>query len=159
MLPDDSIDFIFTDPPFGGNINYSEMNILWESWLDVFTDTRDEAIINRAQGKSVDDYEKLMTDSLKEAYRVLRPNHWMVLVFMNSSKEVWRALSSSIKSAGFRIKKVSIFDKQHGTFKQFVSENTAGADLMLHCKKGGRGIPGKCGCSAGDARCFNVFRE
>ena len=135
MLPDNSIDFIFTDPPFGGNINYSEMNILWESWLDVFTDTKEEAIINRAQGKSVDDYEKLMTDSLKEAYRVLRPNHWMVLVFMNSSKDVWRALSASIKSAGFRIKKVSIFDKQHGTFKQFVSENTAGADLMLHCKK------------------------
>src|SRR5205823_1718444 len=43
-LPDNSIDLIFTDPPFGGNINYSEMNLLWESWLDSFTNTTDEAI-------------------------------------------------------------------------------------------------------------------
>ena len=38
FLPDESIDFIFTDPPFGANINYSEMNFLWESWLGEFTD-------------------------------------------------------------------------------------------------------------------------
>jgi len=45
-LPDESIDFIFTDPPFGANINYSEMNILWESWLGEFTDATNEAIVN-----------------------------------------------------------------------------------------------------------------
>jgi hypothetical protein len=37
--------------------------------------------------------------------------------------------------AGFSIERVDIFDKQHGTFKQFVSDNTAGCDLMLHCRK------------------------
>ena len=76
-----------------------------------------------------------MTDSLVEAHRVLRTNHWMVLVFMNSSSKVWNALRKAIKEAGFSIQKVTIFDKQHGTFKQFVSNNTAGADLMIHCKK------------------------
>lgn len=135
FLPDNSIDFIFTDPPFGANINYSEMNILWESWLGSFTDAGDEAIMSKAQGKSVDDYKSLMTDSLREAYRVLRPNCWMILVFMNSSEKVWSALHDAIVNAGFNIEKVNIFDKQHGTFKQFVSENTAGSDLMIHCKK------------------------
>lgn len=135
FLPDSSIDFIFTDPPFGGNINYSEMNILWEAWLNCYTEPKEEAIINRVQGKSVGDYERLMSDSLAEAYRVLRPNHWMVLVFMNSSEKVWRALRGAILRSGFSIEKVSIFDKQHGTFKQFVSENTAGSDLMIHCRK------------------------
>ena len=135
FLPDHSIDFIFTDPPFGRNINYSEMNILWESWLGAYTDSKEEVIINRTQGKTVEDYQELMTRSLSEAYRVLRPNHWMVLIFMNSSEKVWRALQSSIQYAGFKIEKVAIFDKQHGTFKQFVSVNTAGSDLMLHCRK------------------------
>jgi DNA modification methylase/DNA-binding XRE family transcriptional regulator len=135
FIPDNSVDFIFTDPPFGANINYSEMNILWESWLGRFTQADDEAIMNRVQGKGVDSYQRLMTDSLREAYRVLRPGHWLVLVFMNSSKKVWNALYQAITDASFSIKKINIFDKQHGTFKQYVSENTAGADLMIHCKK------------------------
>ena len=54
---------------------------------------------------------------------------------MNSSEKVWGALNEAIEDAGFSIQKVNIFDKQHGTFKQFVSDNTAGADLMIHCKK------------------------
>jgi DNA modification methylase/transcriptional regulator with XRE-family HTH domain len=135
FLPDNSVDFIFTDPPFGANINYSEMNILWESWLGSFTDPRDEAIVNKFQGKDVQEYTNLMSKSLREAHRVLRPDHWMVLVFMNSSERIWDALRTSVSSAGFVIEKISIFDKQHGTFKQFVSENAAGADLMLHCRK------------------------
>ena len=134
-LPDESIDLIFTDPPFGANINYSEMNYLWESWLGKFTDTRTEAIINRVQGKDVKDYQHLMTLSLRECYRVLRQGHWMLLVFMNSSSSVWAALRTAITESGFEIRKVDIFDKQHGTFKQFVSDNTAGCDLVLHCLK------------------------
>ena len=135
FLPDESIDFIFTDPPFGSNINYSEMNLLWESWLGAFTNCTAEAIVNRIQSKDIEAYCVLMTHCLTEAFRVLRTNHWMVLVFMNSSNKVWNALRRSIDTAGFSIQYVNIFDKQHGTFKQFVSENTAGADLMIHCQK------------------------
>jgi DNA modification methylase/DNA-binding XRE family transcriptional regulator/ribosomal protein S27E len=134
-IPDESIDFIFTDPPFGGNINYSEMNILWESWLGEYTDTTNEAIVNRVQGKNVEDYRVLMEGSLSECYRVLRRGHWMLVVFMNSSKKVWDAIKSAVQQAGFFIERLDIFDKQHGTFKQFVSENTAGCDLVLHCRK------------------------
>jgi transcriptional regulator with XRE-family HTH domain/16S rRNA G966 N2-methylase RsmD len=135
FLPDESIDLIFTDPPFGANINYSEMNILWESWLVRFTDSKDEAIVNKSQGKSIEDYQVLMRRALNESHRVLRNGHWMVLVFMNSSEKIWDALRSAILESGFSLEKVSVFDKQHGTFKQFVSENTAGSDLMLHCRK------------------------
>ena len=135
FLPDESVDLIFTDPPFGANINYSEMNILWEAWLGWFTDNTDEAIINRFQGKDVDEYGHLMEESLRECYRVLRKDHWMIMVFMNSSQKVWGAMRHAIQSAGFSIERIDIFDKQHGTFKQFVSENTAGKDLILHCKK------------------------
>ena len=133
--PENSVDLIFTAPPFGANINYSEMNLLWEAWLGVFTDATDEAIMSRSQGKSVDDYQRLMTKSLEECFRVLRPGHWMLLVFMNSSGKVWEALRKAVLDAGFAIERADSFDKQHGTFKQFVSPNTAGEDLVLHCRK------------------------
>lgn len=135
FVPDRSIDFIFTDPPFGANINYSDMNFLWESWLGRRTNAEKEAIVSKPQKKDVIEYQRLMTESLRECHRVLRDNHWMVVVFMISAESVWDAIRSSIIDAGFEICRVDIFDKQHGTFKHFVSENTAGSDLMLHCRK------------------------
>jgi DNA modification methylase/DNA-binding transcriptional regulator YiaG len=135
FIPDNSVDLIFTDPPFGANINYSEMNILWEAWLGSFTDNRDEVIVNRFQSKDPLAYGDLMRASLSECCRVLRSGHWLVLVFMNSSQHIWNQLRRAISAAGFDVERVDIFDKQHGTFKQFVSDNTAGCDLILHCRK------------------------
>jgi len=151
-LPDESVDLIFTDPPFGGNINYSDMNFLWESWLGTFTDTTDEAITNKVQGKGVEEYQNLMARSLAECYRVLRPGHWMLLVFMNSSSTIWTALRTAIIDAGFAIRQADLFDKQHGTFKQFVSENTAGCDLVLHCLKPAHGQAALAAITGRDAR-------
>lgn len=135
FLPDQSVDLVFTDPPFGANINYSEMNILWESWLGEFTDSAAEAIVNRYQEKGVEQYGRLMERSLAECHRVLRNGHWMLLVFMNSSANVWHELKGAIRRAGFSLERADVFDKQHGTFKQFVSPNTAGCDLVIHCRK------------------------
>lgn len=139
-IPDSSVDLIFTDPPFGANINYSEMNLLWESWLGKYTDTTAETIVNRVQGKGIDEYEKLMMESLVQCHRVLRAGRWMLLVFMNSSGQIWAALRRAIQMASFCIVRIDVFDKQHGTFKQFVSENTAGMDLVLHCLKPARAL-------------------
>jgi len=49
LIKNNSIDYIFTDPPFGGNIMYSELSFLWESWLKVFTNNKSEAVVNNSQ--------------------------------------------------------------------------------------------------------------
>jgi len=133
-IPDHSIDYVFTDPPFGGNINYSEMNYLWESWLDVYTDNNFEAIVSRVQNKSVYEYQKLMTAAFKEINRVLKKKGWLTLVFHNSSAKIWKSIQQAILDSGFSAIKAHTLDKRHGTFKQFVSENAVGYDIMLHCQ-------------------------
>ncbi|MGH3088825.1 MAG: DNA methyltransferase [Rubrobacteraceae bacterium] len=135
QLPDKSVDYVFTDPPFGGNINYSEMNFLWESWLGVHTDNSQEAIVNRVQGKDLNKYGDLLTESFTEVHRVLKDRGWLTVVFHNSSRQVWNALQSAIEQAGFMVEGTRTFNKKHGTFKQFVSENAVGFDLVLHCRK------------------------
>jgi DNA modification methylase len=135
QVRNNSVDYIFTDPPFGGNINYSEMNFLWESWLGVYTDNTEEAIINKFQKKGVGEYQTILTDAFRELRRVLKKNGWLTVVFHNSSDAVWKSLQTAITNAGFAIKGTQTFDKEHGTFKQFVSENAVGYDLVLHCKK------------------------
>jgi len=135
QLPDRSIDYIFTDPPFGANINYSEMNFLWESWLGVKTDTREEAIVNKIQGKDYSDYQSLLCTAFREMRRVLKDDAWLTVVFHNSSEKAWKAIQTSLDEAGFSIEGTQTFDKKHGTFKMFVSENAVGYDLVLHCRK------------------------
>lgn len=135
QLDNSSIDYVFTDPPFGANINYSEMNYLWESWLNEFTDSTEEAIVNKVQGKNASDYGNLMRDALSEIQRVLKPGGWLTLMFHNSSDRIWKELQNAIIKAGFSIDGIVLFDKVHGTFKQFVSDNAVGLDLVLNCKK------------------------
>lgn len=135
QIPDKSVDYVFTDPPFGSNINYSEMNFLWESWLGTYTDITEEAIINKVQGKGIEQYRRLLSQSFAEMRRVMKDEAWMTVIFHNSSEKVWKALQEAICSAGFSIKGSQLFDKEHGTFKQFVSDNAVGYDLVLHCCK------------------------
>ena len=78
-LNDASIDYIFTDPPFGANIMYSELNFLWESWLRVRTNNKTEAIENKTQDKSTIDYQNIMTGCFKEYCRILKPGGWMTI--------------------------------------------------------------------------------
>jgi len=152
-IPSRSVDYVFTDPPFGGNINYSEMNFLWESWLGEHTDTRDEAIINAAQGKGVGEYRALLTRAFRECRRVLKDQGWMTIIFHNSSSEVWAALQAALGDAGFAVHGTQTFDKAHGTFKQFVSQNAVGYDLVLHCQKAEQSAP----ISGIDARHRQIF--
>src|SRR5699024_4465537 len=73
-LEENSIDYIFTDPPFGANINYSELNFIWEAWLGIKTNNKDEAIVNTIQNKELLDYKGLMEESFKNYYKILKQN-------------------------------------------------------------------------------------
>jgi len=134
-VPSDSIDYVFTDPPFGGNLMYSELNFIWESWLGRFTDTKEEAVMNRSQAKGLAEYKDLMTRSFKEIYRVLKPSRWMTMVFHNSDGKVWQAIQEGLSEAGFVIGMIGIFDKKQRSFKQVTSSGAVGYDVVVNCNK------------------------
>jgi len=139
-IPDGSIDYAFTDPPFGSNIAYSELNLLWESWLGVRTDVAEEAVVSRTQAKSVDDYEGMMRQCFAEVRRVLRRGGRFSIVFHNTSAEVWRALQAALDDAGFAIESVVTFDKgPNQSFKQFTAEGAVTHDLVVTCTRSASG--------------------
>ena len=134
-IPSDSIDYVFTDPPFGGNLMYSDLNFLWEAWLGQFTDIEEEAIISRKQGKGVKEYKQLMTESFHEVYRILKPGRWMTMVFHNSKGEVWQSIQEGLAEAGFAIGMIGTFDKKQRSFKQVTSSGAVGYDVVVNCYK------------------------
>ncbi len=117
-IPDSSIDYIFTDPPFGGNLIYSELNFICEAWLRVFTNNTIEAVVNNLQNKTLTDYQHLMQLCCIEFYRILKPGHWITVEFHNSQNSVWNAIQEAMQEAGFVIADVRTLDKQKGTTKQ-----------------------------------------
>ena len=130
-----SADYIFIDPPFGSNLNYSELNFLWEAWLKVFTNNKPEAIENSVQGKGPAEYRQLMTACFKEAYRVLKPGRWMTVEFSNTKASVWNSIQTALTEAGFIVANVSALDKQQGSFNAVTNTTSVKQDLVISAYK------------------------
>lgn len=133
-LPSSSIDYIFTDPPFGENIYYADLNFLVESWHGVFSNVHAEAIIDRVRKKGIVQYQKSMYNCFREYHRVLKPGRWMTVVFSNSSNAIWRSIQEAIGAAGFVIADVRTLDKEQGSFRQ-VTSSAVRQDLVISAYK------------------------
>lgn len=134
-IENNTIDYIFVDPPFGSNIMYSEGSFLWEAWLKIFTNNKQEAIESKYQGKDLNDYKKLMFNSFSEFYRILKPGRWMTVEFHNSQNSIWNAIHEAILNAGFVVANVKTLDKKQGSFKQVTTTSAVKQDLIISAYK------------------------
>ena len=130
-MPDACVDYIFTDPPFGGNLNYSELNTLVEAWLGPRTDAALEAVVNDVRKKDLFDYQETMRRAFVEFHRVLKPGRWITVEFHNSRNAVWVAIQEALSAAGFVIADVRVLDKKKGTTKQLSYGATVKQDLAI----------------------------
>lgn len=150
-LPSSSIDYIFIDPPFGGNLMYSEINSLWEAWLGVTTNNKDEAIENSVQKKDINDYRQLMSACFKELFRVLKPGRWMTVEFSNTQASVWNAIQTALQESGFVVANVAALDKQQGSFKAVTTTTAVKQDLVISAYKPNGGLADRFAKSQGSA--------
>jgi len=133
-IPDSSVDYVFTDPPFGENKFYADLNFLVESWHGVTTAPAVEAIVDGKKGKGVAEYQELMRSAFSEYCRVLKPGRWMTVVFSNSKNSIWRAIQEALGTAGFVVADVRTLDKQHGSYRQ-VTSSAVKQDLVISAYK------------------------
>lgn len=132
---ENSIDYIFVDPPFGGNLQYSELNFMYESWLRVFTSWESDTVVNEHQGKNVMHYAQSMKECFKVAYHALKPGRWMTIEFHNSAASIWNSIQETLSAAGFIIADVRVIDKQQNTFKQINNPGSVKQDLAITAYK------------------------
>ena len=104
-IPDDAVDSIITDPPYGGNVNYAELSDYWNVWLskgDMISKEK-EIVINRSQGKRLEEYEALLFSVLHECYRVLKPQRYLVSTFNSKDVRVVASFVIAASKAGFML--------------------------------------------------------
>jgi len=104
FLPKESIDYIYTDPPYGKKIPYLDLSAMWNAWLDLKVTKNDyslEAIEGGSQNKSKDEYNTLIVKSIQEMYRVLKFDRWLSFVFAHKDPEFWHLIVETCEKCGF----------------------------------------------------------
>lgn len=104
FIPKETVDYIYTDPPYGKKIPYLDLSAMWNAWLDLEVteqDYKDEAIEGGEHDKSKGEYNGLIAESIKEMYRVLKYDRWLSFVFAHKDPEFWHLIINTAESCGF----------------------------------------------------------
>ena len=117
-FPDKSIDMVITDPPYGSNVQYAELSILWNHWINLYKNQNKdfisdkEAVVHRRletnKKKTVISYKNILTMIFRECNRVLKDRGFLVFTFNNKNMNVWLSMLKSVSDAGFKLAKNGI---------------------------------------------------
>jgi hypothetical protein len=126
-----SVDYVFTDPPFGGFIPYGEIGQVNELWFGTRTVIEDEIGISSARGKGMESYQTGLAGVFTEVARVMKDSAIATVVFHSSQPGVWNALASALSLAGLAVRDASILDRKQPTFKQAQGGSAVRGDALL----------------------------
>ena len=104
FLKNETVDYIYTDPPYGKKIPYLDLSTMWNAWLDLDVTDDDfdlEAIEGGDRKKSKEDYNALIAKSIQEMYRVLKFDRWLSFVFAHKDPEFWHLIINTAEKCGF----------------------------------------------------------
>lgn len=142
FLPDESVDYIFTDPPHGSRIPYFELSSLWASWLKMNIDFEKEIVISDAKERNKDlhDYINRLYLAFKEMHRVLKPGKFLSVAFNNLDDKTWLAFIDVLTSSGFEILNVYPVRYSAGSVVQDNRKGGLKSDFVFTCVKKKRPI-------------------
>ena len=103
-IADESVDYVYTDPPYGAKIQYLDLSTMWLAWLDLPVsdfDRQQEIIEGGRLAKTREEYSDLMAQSIRELYRVLKYDRWMSFVFADKNPAYWHTIVETAEKAGF----------------------------------------------------------
>jgi len=103
MISENSVDYIFTDPPYGDSIAYLALSSFWNSWLKNSVDYDNEIIYDPFRDKKEEDYEQRLIRSFSEMSRVLKKNKYLTMTFNNRHMKFWKIIMESCKVNGFEL--------------------------------------------------------
>ena len=140
-LPDNFVDYIFTDPPYDNSIQFGELSYLWVCWLrkdNGYLDkiSADEVIRNEQQQKDFNTYYSLLSRSFQKMFDILKPKRYLTLTFHNPEFKVRNATIKAGVFSGFKFEK--IFHQPLGQVSakyMFQPFGSAQGDFYLRFKK------------------------
>jgi 16S rRNA G966 N2-methylase RsmD len=139
FLKNESVDYIYTDPPYGKKIPYLDLSTMWNAWLDLKVTEDDfakEAIVGGEHNKTKDDYNQLIAKSIQEMYRVLKFDRWLSFVFAHKDPEFWHLIVETCEKCGFEYMGAVPQKNGHHSFKKAQNPFTVlSGELIINFRK------------------------
>lgn len=136
FIENESIDYIFTDPPYGESIAYLALSHFWNSWLPENINYDAEIIIDPYRKKGYEDYAQRTKAAYRELYRVLKDEHYMSFTFHNRDLTVWKAILDACNEAGFILENIILQEQAVSSGTQGINKkNTLTGDFIYNFKK------------------------
>lgn len=143
----ENFDLVITDPPYAGNVNYSELSDFFYVWLRLLlsktyphfspelTPKVEEIVENPTRGKTAKDYEEGLTSVWKKCYEYLTDNGLMVFTFHHAEGNTWESLLESVCNAGFLLEAVYPIHGESESSLHLLDKQAISYDLIHVCKK------------------------
>jgi len=142
-----NFDFIITDPPYSGNVNYSELADFFYVWLRLLlkksyahftpeiTPKSEEIIENPTRKKTSKDYQDGLCAVFKESHHHLDDDGLLVFTFHHAEDSAWEALLNALCDAGFYIEAVYPIHGESESSLHLMDKVAISYDLIHVCRK------------------------
>lgn len=136
-LPNESIDYIFTDPPYGDAVPYFEQSIIWNSWLSFSPDYKNEIVISdsKIREKNINSYELEIDKAFSEICRVLKTDSYLSLTYHSLSGLEWKAITNACINNGFEMVAYDWLVQKAFTPRQINKSISIKGDVLVTLKK------------------------
>lgn len=136
-IPENSVDYILTDPPHGNRIPYLELSLLWNSWLQKEVNYSDEIVVSEAKtrNKTIENYNQLLKTVLYECYRVLKPEKFLSFMFNSLDDRAWFNVVYAFYETGFELHTIETLNYSANSVVQDNRKNGLQTDFVIHYKK------------------------
>jgi hypothetical protein len=136
-----------TDPPYAGNVNYSELADFFYVWLRLvlrrnypwfspeYSPKADEIVENATRGKTSRDYSDGLTKVWAKCHAAMGDDGVLVFTFHHAEDSAWEALLESICKSGFYLEAVYPIHGEAESSMNLIGNQAISYDLIHVCKK------------------------
>jgi 16S rRNA G966 N2-methylase RsmD len=138
----EQVDYIFTDPPYGGHISYLDLSTLWNVWLNQTPDVKareKELIVGGEMDLSEEQYVNRLGESVRACIKMLKKGRWLSLVFQHWDTAYFDAILTSAAESGADLRAAvsQIGDPIWSMHKKKSKQSVlAGEMILTFCKTG-----------------------
>lgn len=139
-IPNESIDYIFTDPPYGDAVPYFEQSIIWNSWLKLSPNYKNEIVISDAKSreKNVENFNIEINQAFSEIRRVLKSDGYFSLTYHSLSGAEWKAITNACIKNGFEMVSFDWLVQKTFTPRQINRSKSIKGDVLVTLQKSPR---------------------
>ncbi len=152
-LPNDSADVLFTDPPYGSAVPYSDLSDFFYVWLrrcigdlypelfqEELTPKREEAVVNLRKpaddrgDKTEETYHEAMTMAFQRSREILKPNGISLVVFADKRTSEWESILRAILESGWIITASWPIDTERPGRQRALGSAALASSIYLVCR-------------------------